>query len=159
MKVFGRILGFLALSCAIAHAQIAPVGDGKTPGPLKAQHLTVELVTQRPYVYPNGEFNAGLVFTLEEGWHVYWLNAGDSGDPPHAKWTMPAGVTATDLKFPVPMRLPLGPLMDFGYENNVTFPFTFKTDAKLKPGKQHVEANVSWLVCAQVCLPGKAILG
>ncbi|WP_263408632.1 protein-disulfide reductase DsbD family protein [Terriglobus tenax] len=159
MKWLSRFLVLWAVVCASGYAQIEPVGDGKTPGPLKAQHLTVELVAQRPYVYPNGEFNAGLVFTLEEGWHVYWLNAGDSGESPHAKWTLPAGITATDLKFPVPGRLPLGPLMDFGYEEGVTFPFTFKTADKLKPGKAHVEAKVDWLVCAQVCLPGKAILG
>ena len=79
MKWLGRLLVLWAVVCASGSAQIEPVGDGKTPGPLKAQHLTVELVTQHPYVYPGGEFNAGLVFTLEEGWHVYWLNAGDSG--------------------------------------------------------------------------------
>ncbi len=159
MKWLGRLLALWAVVCASGYAQIEPVGDGKTPGPLKAQHLTVELVTQHPYVYPSGEFNAGLVFTLEEGWHVYWLNAGDSGEPPHAKWTMPAGISATDLKFPVPQRLPLGPLMDFGYEEGVTFPFTLKATEKAKPGKAHIEAKVDWLVCAQVCLPGKAVLG
>ena len=47
---------------------------------------------------------------------VYWINAGDSGEPPAAKWKLPAGVTADPLQFPPPKRLPLGPLMDFGYE-------------------------------------------
>ena len=64
----------------------------------------------------------GLLFDLEPGWHVYWTNAGDSGEPPAVKWTLPAGVTVGPLQFPAPKRLPLGPLMDFGYETQVLFP-------------------------------------
>ena len=48
---------------------------------------------------------------------------GDAGEPPHIVWTLPAGMTAGPLQFPAPKRLPLGPLMDFGYENEVLFPF------------------------------------
>ena len=71
-----------------------------------------------------GTLQAGLVLTIEEHWHVYWMNAGDSGEPPEIKWTLPAGITAGPMQFPPPTRLPLGPLMDFGYEDEVAFPVT-----------------------------------
>lgn len=148
----------VAFGFASADAQIVEVGDGG-PGPVKAQHLTAELTTLRPQITPGGTLQAGLVLTLEENWHVYWVNAGDSGEPPSIKWTLPKGITAGPLQFPPPQRLPLGPLMDYGYEEQVAYPFTLTAAPDLKPGKVHLDAHVNWLVCAAQCFPGKAHLG
>src|SRR5215472_15686459 len=89
-----------------------------------AQHLHVQLVVPEPVLVRGHSAKAGLYFKLEQGWHVYWKNAGDSGEPPRMKWTLPDGITSGPLQFPAPKRLPLGPLMDFGYEDEVLFPFT-----------------------------------
>ncbi len=139
-------------------AQIPAVGDGG-PGPVKAQHLTVELASLAPVIAPGGDLQVGLVITLEEKWHVYWINAGDSGDPPRITWTLPHGITAGRMQFPIPTRLPLGPLMDFGYEDEVAFPVKLTAAKDLKPGPVHLDAKVSWLVCREVCIPGRAHLG
>ena len=149
---------FLFAGGVAAPGQIAPVGDGG-PGPVKAQHLTAELVTGGPAIAPGGTLEAGLLLTLEEKWHVYWVNAGDSGEPPHITWTLPDGVIAGPMQFPIPTRLPLGPLMDFGYEDNVTFPVLLTASKSVKPGRVHLDAKVSWLVCREVCIPGRAHLG
>jgi len=139
-------------------AQIAMVGDGG-PGPVKAQHLKAELVALGPAIAPGGMQQVGLALTLDKGWHVYWINPGDSGEPPKIAWTLPTGITAGQMQFPSPKRLPLGPLMDFGYEDEVAFPVTIFAASTLKSGPVHLDAQVSWLVCAQVCIPGKAHLG
>jgi len=139
-------------------AQIQVVGDGG-PGPVKAQHLTAELVSFGTSLAPGQSLQAGLLLTMEDKWHVYWLNAGDSGEPPHITWTLPDGVTAGPLQFTPPTRLPLGPLMDFGYEDTAAFPLTITAAAGLKPGPIHLDAKVDWLVCREVCIPGKAHLG
>jgi thiol:disulfide interchange protein len=139
-------------------AQMTIVGDGG-PGPVKAQHLTAELVSLGPAIAPGGTQQVGLVLTMDEHWHVYWVNAGDSGEPPHITWTLPNGISTGPLQFPIPSRLPLGPLMDFGYEDLAAFPVTVSAAATMKPGPVHLDAQVSWLVCAQVCIPGKAHLG
>jgi thiol:disulfide interchange protein len=141
-----------------ARAQLAEVGDGG-PGPVKADHLTVELTSLAPAVAPRGQTTLGLVFSLQSKWHVYWINPGDAGEPPRAKWTVPTGLTLGPQQFPVPSRLPLGPLMDYGYEDAVTFPFTLSAAAANKPGKVHLDAHVTWLVCRETCIPGKAHLG
>jgi thiol:disulfide interchange protein DsbD len=149
----------LALTlAATAHAQITEVGDGG-PGPFKAPHLTVELTSLAPQVAIGGTVQAGLVMSMEEHWHVYWINAGDSGEPPKITWTLPKGITVGPMQFPPPSQLPLGPLMDFGYEDQVAFPVTITAAKDLKPGKVHLDAKVTWLVCSSVCLPGKAHLG
>ena len=158
-----KLFAPLALACALllhspAHAQLQVVGDGG-PGPVKAQHLTAELVSLSPSIAPGGTLQVGLVLTLEEHWHVYWINAGDSGEPPKITWTLPEGITAGPMLFPIPSRLPLGPLMDFGYEDEVAFPVQLTAATTLKPGPIHLDAKVSWLVCREVCIPGKAHLG
>ena len=121
-------------------------------------HLHVQLVVPMSQLSPGESTGAGLYFKLESGWHVYWQNAGDSGEPPHIKWTLPAGVTAGPLQFPAPTRLPLGPLMDFGYENEVLFPFSLDIAQSTKSGPAALKAHVDWLVCREVCIPGKADL-
>ena len=148
----------LAVLCAPVVAQMQAVGDGG-PGPFKAQHLTAELTSNASAVAPGGSVQAGLVLTLEEKWHVYWTNAGDAGEPPAIKWTLPAGITAEPMQFPIPTRLPLGPLMDFGYEDAVAFPVLLKAAPTVRPGRLHLDALVTWVVCREVCVPGKAKMG
>ena len=128
-------------------------------GPVRAQHLTVELLPLSGSIQPGGNELVGLHFTLDKGWHVYWVNAGDSGEPPSIKWTLPAGITAGAMQFPAPRRLPLGPLMDFGYEDEVLFPITLSAASSLQaPSTAELSAHVDWLVCREVCIPGKADL-
>jgi DsbC/DsbD-like thiol-disulfide interchange protein/cytochrome c biogenesis protein CcdA len=128
-------------------------------GPVRAQHLTVELLPLEGSIQPGGSATIGLHFALDKGWHVYWVNAGDSGEPPGIKWTLPPGITAGAMQFPAPRRLPLGPLMDFGYEDEVLFPMTLSAASSLKvPSTAELSAHVSWLVCREVCIPGKADL-
>lgn len=121
-------------------------------------HLHVQLVIPQDTLYPTGSNEIGLYFKLEPGWHIYWKNAGDSGQPPRIKWTLPDGVTAGDMQFPAPKRLPLGPLMDFGYEGEVLFPLKLSVAPTVKEGKGVLHAKVDWLVCREVCIPGKAEL-
>ena len=147
-----------ALIASSAHAQLKELGDGG-PGPIKAPHLTAELVSLSPNVAPGGSVYVGLVITLDDKWHVYWKNAGDSGNPPTITWTLPKGVTAGEMLYPPPSRLPLGPLMDFGYDDAVTFPLPISVDPTVPAGLIHLDAAVHWLVCREVCIPGKAKMG
>ena len=123
-----------------------------------APHVHVQLVFPQGSLYPNASNDAGIYFKLEPGWHVYWKNAGDSGEPPRIKWTLPEGISAEPLMFPAPKRLPLGPLMDFGYEDEVLFPFKLDVAKTVKAGPAVLHAKVDWLVCREVCIPGKAEL-
>jgi thiol:disulfide interchange protein DsbD len=125
-----------------------------------APHVHVQLVIVDDHLFPgtSDEDLAGLYFKLEPGWHVYWRNAGDSGEPPHIHWTLPEGVAAGPLRFPAPRRLPLGPLMDFGYEGEVYFPMSLSIAKGIGPGQVTLGAKVDWLVCREVCIPGKAAL-
>ncbi len=151
MRILHRIFGLFCLLFAALPA-FATSNSADVP------HLHVQLVIPSSTLAQGQAAKAGLYFKLEPGWHVYWENAGDSGEPPHLKWTLPAGVTATPIEFPAPQRLPLPPLMDFGYENEVLFPFTFQVAPSAQQGSAVLHAKVDWLVCREVCIPGKAEL-
>ncbi len=156
---------FLPIALICAALAIGPVAHASSPagppvaGPVRAQHLTVELLAPANSIQPGADSLVGLHFTLDKGWHVYWSNAGDSGEAPAIKWNLPQGITAGPMQFPAPRRLPLGPLMDFGYEDEVLFPMTLTAASTLKaPGSAPLTAHVDWLVCREVCIPGKAEL-
>ena len=125
------ILQFALLLPLVSHAQATA----------SAPHLSVQLVVPPAQIYPGQNFTAGLYFKLEPGWHVYWINAGDSGEPPTIHWTLPAGLTADALQFPAPKRLPLGPLMDFGYENEVLFPIPMHVATNFRAERPHSQAR------------------
>ncbi len=128
----------------------------------KADQVQVELLVPAGVLvgdignkFPN---DAGLRFKLEPGWHIYWKNPGDAGEPSHIKWTLPAGITAGPMQFPAPKRLPLGPLMDFGYEDEVLFPFQIYVAQGFHGGPVTLHAKVDWLVCRERCIPENAEL-
>ena len=150
-----RISRLLLVLCLLAATTLPALAASSSAD---APHLHVQLVTPEDQLYPNGNNLVGLYFKLEPGWHIYWENPGDSGEPPHIHWTLPQGVTAFPMQFPAPTRLPLGPLMDFGYENEVLFPVQLEVAPAAKDGKAPIDAKVDWLVCREVCIPGKAEL-
>jgi thiol:disulfide interchange protein DsbD len=162
MPSLRQIVLILCAGLTAATATAAPVAAATAApaqGPVRAQHLTVELLPLEGSIQPGGTATVGLHFNLDKGWHVYWVNAGDSGEPPRIKWNLPDGITAGAMQFPAPRRLPLGPLMDFGYEDEVLFPMTLTADSTLKvPSTAPLSAHVDWLVCREVCIPGKTDL-
>ncbi len=123
-----------------------------------APHVHVQLLVLPQGLNRGESADAGVYFKLEPGWHVYWKNPGDAGEPPHMRWTLPSGITAGPLQYPAPKRLPLGPLMDFGYEDEVLFPLLLNTANTANPGAATLHAKVDWLVCRASCIPGKAEL-
>lgn len=141
------ILGVALLLCA-ASAQAAA-----TPIP----HGTLEFIAENQWIAPGHTLNLGLHFRLEKGWHVYWVNPGDSGEPPRLTWHLPPGITVGPMEWPTPRRLGTSTIADFGYEDAVTLIVPIHAAATL-PAKQPAQltADVRVLVCREMCIPGKA---
>ena len=159
--LYNRLLFLLAVLSALpsfSYAQVRESGTGE-PGPVKSQHLTAELISDSGTIAPGGKSRVALALMLEPGWHVYWFYAGDSGEPPLVAWSAPTGLSLGPMQYPAPSRLPLGPLMDYGYEGTAVFPFDLSTSPQTPLGNVDLKAHVRWLVCREVCLPGKAYLG
>ena len=137
---------FLALMMALPALAQSPSGPAK--------HVTTELVAERQGIAPGGTIHIALRQQIQKGWHTYWRNSGDSGEPTQIKWTLPDGWQAGGFIWPAPMRIPVGPLMNYGYEGEVLLPMTLTAPAGVKAGdKVTLKAAVSLLVCAEVCVP------
>ncbi|HEX3940671.1 MAG TPA: thioredoxin family protein [Acidobacteriaceae bacterium] len=138
-------------------AQASPAKPASGHGPIHALHITVELVPVSNSIQPGGSAEVGLHMVMDKGWHVYWSNAGDSGEPPQVAWKLPKGITADAMQFPAPERISYGPLMDYGYPDEVVFPIALHAAVGLKAGAtEPLGARVNWLVCREECIPGKA---
>ena len=122
-------------------------------------HGTVQFVSDQSSIQPARPFWAGLYFQLEKGWHIYWSNPGDSGEPPRVKWDLPPGFQAGPLLWPLPRRIEDHSLIDFGYVNEVLLPVRITPPAKLSTQTGVVlRAHVNWLVCRDICVPARADL-
>ncbi|WP_281302211.1 MULTISPECIES: thioredoxin family protein [unclassified Iodidimonas] len=94
-----------------------------------------------------------LRFTPSEGWHTYWENYGDSGKAPSLNWSLPAGWTADAPLYPVPHRIPVGPLMNYGYEAPQSLLVRLTPPAAIPDQPIDLALSAEWLVCADVCIP------
>jgi thiol:disulfide interchange protein DsbD len=120
-------------------------------------HGTVDLVSKQESIQPGRSITLGLHFRLEKGWHIYWVNPGDSGEPLRLEWTLPDGLLAGTIEWPAPRRLPTPPLMDYGYEDEVLLPIVVETTSGLQLGGQvTLAADLKAIVCRDVCIPVKA---
>jgi thiol:disulfide interchange protein DsbD len=140
----------------IAVAQLHELGNG-TAAPVPAPHVTAELLSSASEISPDKSVKVALVLHLDPGWHVYWINAGDSGEPPAIDWALPPGLQAGPMQFPSPVRLPLGPLMDYGYQGAAMFPFDLRASSSAaRLSVAQVEGHARWEVCREVCVPERA---
>jgi DsbC/DsbD-like thiol-disulfide interchange protein len=143
LPVFLAILGFLRPDCAGAQSQSFP-------------HGTVRLAAETSGVQAAHNFTLALHFSLEDGWHTYWVNPGDSGEPPRVAWTLPPGITAGPIEWPAPEKLGTSSVVDYGYQREVTLLVPMRVGANLPPEPSlTLSANVRVLVCKDVCIPGK----
>ena len=78
-------------------------------------HTHVRLVSEQDAIVPGSTFWVGFDFKMDEGWHIYWKNPGDSGLPPKITWHLPSGVAAGDIQWPKPERFSEGSFTSFGY--------------------------------------------
>ena len=111
-------------------------------------------------VVPGQPFRLGVELTMEEKWHTYWLFSGDAGLPIEVEWQLPAGVMAGPLQWPLPNKFEeQGELVVYGYADEVLLMAEATTPQALAAGDTlHFGAEVSWLVCRELCIPGGASL-
>lgn len=146
-----KIAAAAALLCLIAGAAVAR--------PVAAPHVTSELVAQTQAAAPGSTLYVAVAQTLDGGWHTYWRNPGDAGEAEHIVWTLPKGWRADPPVWPAPRRFPLGPIMNYGFEDGLLLPTPIEIPADAQPGSRvTIKAHIDYLVCAQVCIPGAADL-
>jgi thiol:disulfide interchange protein DsbD len=162
------VLLVMVFASAIQKAQ-AQLNLGLKSDQVKTTQVTARLLAYAPDGVPTGPdaleqgksgakpLWVGLELTHIEGWHTYWKNSGDSGEPTSLTWTLPEGVTAGDIAWPMPHRINIGDLANYGYEGTVLLPVPLTVTANFKPNSLSntlpVRLAASWLVCKLQCIP------
>ncbi len=119
--------------------------------------VQAELLAAADGAVPGQTMTVGLHLKQEAGWNTYWQYAGDAGVPTRLEWTLPPGVTAGPIEWPVPKSITeAGDILIYGYLNDVLLPVQIHVPANLPAGQSvTLRAHASWLVCKDICIPGK----
>jgi DsbC/DsbD-like thiol-disulfide interchange protein len=118
------------------------------------------LVTDVNSIKAGQPFTAGVMMKIKPGWHTYWKNPGDSGRATTIEWKLPDGFKVGELQFPLPIRFDQpGGVSGIGYTDEVLLTAVVTPPGTLPAGaKSEISAQVTWLVCDKVCVPGNATL-
>jgi len=118
-------------------------------------HANVSLVKFENVQDGKNKTLLGIRMDMQENWHTYWKNPGDSGGPIKVKWSHDDNVSISDLYWPTPSLIPYEPLMTYGYKNFVIFPFEIINSNNKN---SFIEASIDFLICDDICVPEKAFI-
>ena len=139
------IVGFLAMPSLPRAAESLAVSTART---------SATLVTDTDHIAPGIPFRAALRLKLAPGWHTYWKNPGDGGVPAELTLTLPDGASADPIAWPAPDRLMEGPIATYAYTGELLLPV--KITPGTEPRPMTLQAEASWLVCKEICVPEEA---
>ena len=124
------------------------------------RHIDVAIATADSSLRPGTTTRVAITMDPERGWHAYWRNPGDSGLPPEATWSLPAGVTISALEHPAPALLELAGLASYVHEGAFTLLADLKVDRSVPVGTTlPIRGKLSWLACSDtLCVPESADL-
>ncbi|MDF1485824.1 protein-disulfide reductase DsbD family protein, partial [Ramlibacter sp. H39-3-26] len=155
----------IAASAVFTSAEAQNLPQTSTTGSVvTTAHVRAELVAQAPDgVAPGQPFWVGLRIEHQPEWHTYWKNSGDSGLPTELAWTLPAGIDAGEIAWPLPRKIRIGSLVNYGYEGTLLLPVPLTVSQQYRPPRVdglgnggavvEVRLQAAWLVCRKECIP------
>jgi len=139
------VFAFLALTVMAAAAGAATI---------RTDHISADVVVRNAVTRPGDVTGIAIAHKLAPGWHTYWINPGDSGEPPILEFGTEGGGSVGEIRFPTPSRLPYPPLLNFGYKNRFTLLTEIRVPEDWPDGRDYrVPLRIDWLVCEEICIP------
>ncbi len=121
--------------------------------PVDAGNAVVEVISERQSIAPGDRFLAALKLDIDEGWHVYWRNAGDAGIAPEISWDLKSDTQIGEFYWPAPHPIPLETLMNYGYEDQLVLPFEIIAPTTLNIGDNLIlTGKAEYQICLDVCI-------
>ncbi|MBA3771418.1 MAG: thioredoxin family protein [Ramlibacter sp.] len=154
--LLSRFLPAVALAAALVLSGAAAAQPARSV--VTTERARAELLAHAPQGLAAGsQVWVGLQLAHQPEWHTYWKNSGDSGLPTQLQWTLPPGVVAGDIAWPVPKKIPIGTLANYGYEGTVLLPVPLTITPDFKPSllssELEVKLKAQWLICRKECIP------
>jgi thiol:disulfide interchange protein/DsbC/DsbD-like thiol-disulfide interchange protein len=152
-KIITRLLACMALSAfALPLAAWAQDSSQQSRRPAP-EYVQTRLIAEQTAIKPGETLTIAIDQTISDDWHTYWVNPGDSGEALMVKWMMPEGLSAAALQWQVPSRMPIGPLLNFGYSGRNTVLTDITIPADISASDITIKADLGWLVCKEICVP------
>ena len=156
-KLKNGLLGALLSIAALAYPAVS-TAQNTLKTIVSSPQVRAELMAHAPQGADAGKAVwVGLQLTHAPDWHTYWKNSGDSGLPTSLAWTLPTGVTAGDINWPLPKKIPIGNLANYGFEGTVLLAVPLTITSAFKPSLLNkdleIKLKASWLVCRKECIP------
>lgn len=149
-----RLNRILTLTFALCGFVLAPMSARAQD---TADLVKVELLAELAGIVPGEPFTVGIKLSMKPHWHTYWRNPGDSGEPTKVTWKLPPGFVASELEWPAPSLIRVGPAASFGYEGETILLARLTPPRDLRPGTSvDLAADIAYLVCEKICIPGEA---
>src|SRR2546426_965353 len=147
-----RQLSIAALAILFAQFAVAQTYQGK-------ELVKASLVADTSAIVPGKPFSVGLLLRMAPGWHTYWKYSGDAGLPTEIKWNLPAGWKVSEIQWPIPLKtIDPGDIQTYGYVDEVLLMQEVTPPPKIENSPIELGADVNWLVCEKICIPGSATL-
>ena len=155
MRIAARLKGMWVLTLILG--LFATTGARAAGPPPPADLVKGDLVAETVSIAPGATLWVALHLEIKAGWHIYWRNPGDSGLPTEIDWKLPPGVSAGQIVWPVPEHFVQNGIGNYGYAGttDLLVPITVPDGLAAEQTAQ-LAAEASWLVCADICIPGSA---
>jgi DsbC/DsbD-like thiol-disulfide interchange protein len=135
------------------------VKAGAAEGAPPPSHIRAELADEAQLLEDGGGVEVAVRLTPKDGWHTYWRNSGDSGQATRLSWKLPDGWIAGPIEWPVPSRIPLPRVVDYGYPGPASLVADLRSPRSVSDGERlPISVKVKWLECREICVPGGAEL-
>jgi thiol:disulfide interchange protein DsbD len=121
-----------------------------------AAHTQARLILAAETAKPGETVMAGIHLRMDPKWHTYWKNPGGAGIATTVKWDLPAGVTAGEIQWPIPRKLPDPEFTTYVYDEEVVLLVPLTVAADVRDAPLELKAKVDWLECESKCIPGSA---
>lgn len=133
---------------------VPPAGQAQV---VRTDYMDTEFIAEMNSIQPGQPFWVALRMKMDEHWHTYWRNPGDSGLPTEIEWTLPEGFKAGEIQWPYPQKIVLEMLATYGHEGEIFLMTEITPPATLSINQQiDIHAYATWLVCDEICLPGES---
>ncbi len=82
--------------------------------------VTAQMMSDVSAIAPGKAFHVGVKLKIAPGWHVYWVNPGDTGIATKINFNLPEGFTAGAVQYPIPERVDVtGGMVSYAYSDEV----------------------------------------
>lgn len=94
----------------------------------------------------------GVLINLKDDWHIYWRNPGDSGLPTDIEFSLPNGISASEIKFPIPKIFSSEEIINYGYSHQVLLISSLNIPKDYPQKEIFISAKLTSLICKDVCI-------